>query len=92
MFKNRKFSGEELILIFDFLTKPVEEANTLEISAGQLMALLLHFLTGGSTDHYREAANGPRSGNVGSIVHWPEAVQHLLRTYETKQAITSPLE
>lgn len=92
MFKYIKLSGEYPILIFDFLTKLVEEADTLDISEGQLMVLLPHLLTGSVTDQYRAAANESRSSTIGGIVHWLQDVQHLLRTYVTKREITEALD
>lgn len=56
------------------------------------MILLSHLLTGNSCDQYPAAANGSRSGNVGGIFHWPETIQHLLRTYATEQATTEALD
>lgn len=92
MVKERKFSGEEPILISVFLTILVEEAVTLEISEGQAMVLLPHLLTGSVADPYWAAANGSNSDNVSGIFHWPEVVSHLLRTYGAEQAITEALE
>lgn len=45
-FKEHKFSGAEPILVFDFLTRIVEEADMLNISEGQLFVLLPHLQTG----------------------------------------------
>lgn len=64
MFKDRKFSGEDLILIFDFLTRLVEEADTLKVITDQLMVLLTHLITGNAGDQYRSASNGSRSVNL----------------------------
>lgn len=50
IFKDRKFSGEDPIVCFDFLTWLVEEANTFDISEGQLMVLLPHILSGSAGD------------------------------------------
>lgn len=92
MFKDRKNSGEDAILIFDFLNRLVEAADTLEISEDQHMVLLTHFLAGSAADQYRAAANGSRSDNVGGIFHWLKAVQHLLPTYTTEQSITEAID
>lgn len=56
--------------------------------------MLLHpqRLSGSAGDQYRAAANVSRSGNAGRIVHWTEAVQHLLRTYETEATISDAIE
>lgn len=92
MFKDRTFSGEDPILIFDFWTRLVEEAETLEIFQGQLMVLLPYLLAGSAADQYQAAANGSRSGSIGAIFHWTEAVQHLVQRYETEQRITEAIE
>lgn len=57
-FKDRKFSGEEPILIFDFLTRLVEESYTLDITEGQLMVFLSHVLSVISCDQDRAGSNG----------------------------------
>lgn len=69
--KDRKFSGEDPILTFDFLTRFVEP--TLEISEGQIMALLPKLLSGSTGDQQRATENGSRPGNSGSIIRWLEA-------------------
>lgn len=91
MCKEKTFSGKEHIPIFDFLTILTKEAEELVIGEGQLMVLLPHFLDRSAADQYRGAANGSSSGNVGGIVHWSEAVHHLMRTYTTKTGITEGL-
>lgn len=55
------------------------------------MVLICHLLTYSVGDHHGAAANGSRSSNICVIVHWPEAVQHFLRTYTTEQATTETL-
>lgn len=91
VFKNRKFLGENPILIFDFLTRLIEEADTLEKSEGKLMVLLPHLLTGGAGAQYRAAANGCRSGRLSGIIQRSEAVKHLLRT-SNKKPITESID
>lgn len=91
-FKDRKFYGKDPILIFDFLARLIEEADTLDISEGKLMVLLHYRISGSSRDQYRVAANDSRSVKSGGIVYWPESVQHLLRTYETEAAIGEAID
>lgn len=79
MFKDRKFSGEDPILIFELLKRIFQDAETLKISDGQLMVFLPHLLTGIDGDKCLATDNGSRSGNVGGIVNWPEAVHNLMR-------------
>jgi len=82
--KEYKFSGEHAILIFDFLSRLVEEADTNGMSEGQLMVCLPHMLTKTAAQQYRAASNSSRSSG---LKYWPEAVQYLLRTYATETAI-----
>ena len=79
-----KFSGEDPILIFDFLSRLVEEADTNSMTEGQLMVCLPHMLTKSAAKQYRAACNSSRSAG---LKYWPEAVQYLLRTYATETAI-----
>lgn len=90
IFKDSKFLGEDSILIFDFLTRLVEKAETLEMSKRQIM-VLIPYLTRSACEKYLAAANESCSGNICSIAHWNEAVQHLLCTYDNEQAITEAL-
>ena len=75
--KEYKFSGEDPILIFDFLSRLVEEADTNGMSEGQLMVCLPHMLTTKAAQQYRSASNSSRSNG---LKYWPVAVQYLLRT------------
>lgn len=59
MFKDRKFSGEESKIILKFLTRPMEETDALEISEGQLIALLPHLIAKSVTDKYWAAPTDP---------------------------------
>lgn len=45
-FKEQKFSGSDPILVLDFLTRIVEEAEMLGMTEGQLFVLLPHILAG----------------------------------------------
>lgn len=83
-FREHKFSGAEPILVFDFLTRIVEEADMLSITEGQLFVLLPHLLNGDAASQYRATVKGSRSNGVTC---WPEAVQYFLRTYATTNAI-----
>ena len=87
--KEHKFSGEDPILVFDFLSRLVEEADTNGMSEGQLIVCLPHLLTKTAAHQYRAASNSSRSSGVR---YWPEAVQYLLRTYATETAIREALD
>lgn len=51
-FKERKFSGEDPILLLDFLSQLVEEVDILDIGEGQIMVLIPHLLSGIAGDQY----------------------------------------
>lgn len=87
--KENKFTGEDPILIFDFLSRTVEEADTLAMNEGQLVTCLPHLLTKTAAQQYRSIASRSRSG---TLTKWPEAVQYLLRTYATDRAIQEAVE
>lgn len=99
---HHKFSGEDPILLFDFLTPVMQEADILAediglphygsaggMSEGQLIVCPLHLLTNKAAQHYRSSSSNGRSGGM---VTWPEAVQYLLRTYTTEQSIRETVE
>lgn len=68
-FKDLKFSGEGPIIICNFLTRLVDEADALDISEVQLIVLLPHLLLVVSSDQYRAATNGSQSGMACGIVN-----------------------
>ena len=82
--KDYRFSGEDPILIFDFLSRMVEECDILGLTEAQAYVVLPQFLTGKAAKQFRSTRNGARSGGVSC---WPEAIQSLLRTYATPAAI-----
>lgn len=57
VFEDRKFSGEELNLIFDFFRRLVEEEDTLEIIDGQIIVAFTHLLPRNCENQYRSAPN-----------------------------------
>lgn len=87
--KDHKFSGEDPIMVFDFLTRFVEEADTIGMSEGQAFVALPHFLTGTASQQFRASKNSSRSGGVSS---WPEAVQYFIRTYATPATLREAVE
>ena len=87
--RDHKVSGEDPISVFDLFTRIVEEADTLAMSEGQLIVCLPHLLTKNAAQNYRYSSNNSGSGNT---LRWPEAVQYLLRTYATEQAIREAVE
>ena len=87
--REHKFDGEDPILIFDFLSRAVEEADTLAMNEGQLVICLPHLLTKTAAQRYRSIASRSRDGKM---TRCPEAVQYLLRTYGTDRCIQEAVE
>ena len=83
-FRESKFSGQDQIQIFDFLTKMVEECETVGMIEAQAFMDLPHFLSNNAWIQYRAMQSGSRSSGVTC---WLEGVQYLLRTYATPEAI-----
>ena len=82
--KERKFDATDPILIFDFLARFHEEWDTLKMSERRALVELPHFHKWKAELQYRASANSAGTGRVSS---WSEAVQYLLRTYDTTAAI-----
>jgi len=82
-FDKTKFNGEDPVMVFDFLMKFVEEADTLHVSEAHAFLILPKVLSGRADRQLRSVRNGSRSGGVTC---WPEAVNYLLRTYATAAA------
>lgn len=60
--KHFKFSGEDPIIIFDFLIRLVEESNTLQLSEEQIIVYIPHTLTNTTACEYRSTSSGNRTG------------------------------
>lgn len=84
-FKNKKYSGEDQIMVVEFLLSFAEEANTLKASKAHALLKLPKLLNRQAERQLRSVRNGARSGGV---TWWPEAVEHFLRTYETPATIS----
>ena len=78
--RESKFWGQDLILIFDFLTRMVEECDTLGMSEAQTFMALPPFLSDSARNQYNAMQRGSRTSGVPC---WPEGVQYLVRTYAT---------
>ena len=83
-FRESKFSGQDPILIFNFLTRMVEECDTLGMSEAQAFMALPHLLSDNARTQFRAMQSGSRTSGVTC---WPEGVQYILRTYATPAAI-----
>ena len=89
--QRHRFSGEDPILVLDFLNKMVDEANTLGMSEAQAYLSLPYFLSGSAESQFRAVRTASTSSH-GGISCWPEAVQYLLRTYATPAAIRDAIQ
>ena len=79
-----KFDGSEPILVLDFLSRFVEEADMLSMNEGQAYLVLPHYLSGSADTQFRAMRSGARSGGISC---WPELVQYFLSTYATPSAM-----
>lgn len=79
-----KFTGNGAILVFDSLTRMVEETEKLFLSKEQACNLLLQFLTNPGATQFRAGQSG---SHFSGITCWPEAVQYFLQTYATPSTI-----
>lgn len=84
--RDQKFDGEDTIKVLAFLAEFVRECNTLSISEGQAYVALPYLLKGSAKEQFL-AARTIDEEDDGGVTCWPEAVQYLLRTYATSNAI-----
>lgn len=71
--KKFKFSRDDLILIFYFLGRFVEKADTLDTSEEKLMVCLLHMLTETVEHKYRSRLS---ANCFSGLYYCPKAVQY----------------
>ena len=81
-----RFTGEDPILVLDFLRRFIGEAEQLAMSEDQAYITLPFFLKGEAKSHY-EAVMDTTSEGEGGVTCWPEEVQYLLRSYATANHI-----
>ena len=84
--KDNTFTGEDGVLVLDFLAKSVQEFDTQEMNEGQAIRLLPEFLSGIALRQYTSVSQTAGS-HQGKVSVWPEAVQWLLRSFATDEAI-----
>jgi len=86
--KEHHFSGNDPIMVIDFLTRLVREANIQGFSEAQMFLALPAFLEGKALSHYESGIEfvPPEEGGVSC---WPEAVQYFLRSYAGNQNISA---
>ena len=87
--KSHAFDGDDPILIFDFLTRFVNEADMLGMSEAQAFVALPAFLKGDAEVQFKANLSG--ASRLGGVTCWPEAVQYLLETYATPSAMRESL-
>ena len=82
--KEHTFDGSDLIKIFDFLHRFVNEAYMLAMSEAQPFIALPTFLADPAETQFRTNLSG--GSRRWGITCLPEATQYLPRTYETAAA------
>ena len=80
----KKFTGKDPVMILNFLTRFVEEADIIKMTEAQALLALPHYLMDSAETQFRASIKGARSGGITSF---PEAIQYLLRTYATPSAL-----
>ena len=83
------FDGKDGILVLDFLATFVSDAETLGYTEEQAYLVLPFLLSGFAKDQFLSAKGVSRRD--GGIQAWPDAVQFLLRSFATNEAIQSAL-
>ena len=84
--RDNTFTGEDGVLVLDFLAKLVQEFDTQEMNEGQAIRFLPEFLSGIALRQYTSVSQTAGSHH-GKISVWPEAVKWLLRSFVTEEAI-----
>lgn len=77
---DRKFTGNNPIEVLEFLTSFKELCDDNNISEGTAISLLPKFLDGNAKSNWKSYFNRG-SSRLGGFRTYPEAVNHLLRTY-----------
>lgn len=81
---DQKFSIEDPVLAFDFLTGVFKKADTLGMDEGKLIVCLPHVLNKNAAQHSPSPSSHSRSG---VLVCWPYAIQYMIHTYTTTKFI-----
>lgn len=87
--ENTKSCGEDHILILDFLTTFVVEAETLSTPEAHTFHMMPSFVSGRAEVNLRPFLNGARSEGVTC---WPEVVNHFCRTNSTQATIRNAIK
>lgn len=83
--RDHLFSGEDAILVFQFLIRLSEECDTLPMAEAQALMTLIAFLKKSADTQFNVAKNA--FTNAGGITTWPEAVNYLFQVYATPEKI-----
>ena len=84
--RNYTFSGEDPILLLDLLRRFCDEANTLNMSGAQAYVALSYFLKAFAL-YQCQTVMDVYAASGGDVTCCPEAVQNLIRSYATSNAI-----
>lgn len=85
----RKFDGEDAIMVLDFIACFVQESDILGMNEAQAY-LALPYLSGMAENQFNSVRGSSRASE-GGVTCWPEAVQYLLRSYATSNAIQNAI-
>lgn len=80
------FNGKDTILVSNFLPHFAAEADTLERNGTQAYVAFPNFLCEFALDQYR-AVPSSLTVDEGGVTNWPEALQYLLQSYASANAI-----
>lgn len=84
--RENAFSGSDLIMVLDFLSRFVSEANALSMSEAQAVVDLPYIMRGDAAAQLKSAYSS------SGISAWPKAVNPLLQTYATPRALAEGKE
>lgn len=82
--KGYKFDGTDPVMVFDFLKRLTEEADTINMTEPQAFLATPHYLESPASDSFRAAKHG---SHTGEVTNWPSVVNYFLETYATPAAI-----
>ena len=88
--KDHYFSGEDPVLVLDFLVRFCKEADTQGMSEAQAYLAVPYFLKGFALNQF-ESVTETATSSEGGVTCWPEAVQYLLRSYATSTNLQQAL-
>ena len=90
MMKQHAFDGSDPMKIFEIISRFVNEADMHRMSEAQAFIALPIFMSHPAEKNFRTSIGG--TSQKGTVTCWPEAVQHLLRTYATPAAMLEVMD